>query len=184
MRLPRRRRRSRPASVGSNVSIDESVRIYGAERLHIGSNVRIDAFVVISAGAGGVEIGDYVHIGAHSFIAGAGRVEISSFVNISGRVSIYSSNEDPTGETLIGPMVPSELRDVITAPVSVGRHAAIGSGSVLLPGAALGDGSGVATLSLVKDSVEAFTIVGGVPARPIGTRSRRMVELEQELESS
>lgn len=169
------------AAAGSSLLIDPGARIIGAERIRVGSNVRIDAFAVLSAGQEGIVIGDHVHIAAHGFIAGDGRIEIGDFVNLSGRVSVYSSNEDYSGKTLTGPMVPREMRGLITAPVTVGRHAIIGAGSVLLPGVTLGEGAAVGALSLVNDDVGEFEIAAGIPARRIGKRSRKLLEAEQRL---
>jgi len=169
------------ASVGDRVAIDPTVRVIGAERVSIGSNVRIDAFVVLSAGEGGIAIGDYVHIGAHGFLAGTARIQIESFIGISGRVSIYSSTDTYSGGGIVGPTIPPDLREVTDAPVTVKKLSAIGAGSVLLPGVTLAEGAGVAALSLVRDDVGPFEMVGGIPARRIGTRARTMLELERRL---
>jgi galactoside O-acetyltransferase len=147
----------------------------------LGSNVRIDAFVVLSAGAGGITIGDHVHIAAHCFLAGAAPILIEDFANVSGRVSIYSSNDDYSGESLMGPTVPSDFTRVTSAPVTLRRHSIIGAGSILLPGVTLGEGAGVGALSLVKQDVGPFEMVGGVPARRIGTRARTVLDLEGKL---
>jgi acetyltransferase-like isoleucine patch superfamily enzyme len=169
------------ASVGDLVAIDPTVRVIGAERVSIGSNVRIDAFSVLSAGEGGIVIGDYVHIGAHGFLAGSARIELESFIGISGRVSIYSSTDTYSGEGIVGPTIPPDMREVYDAPVKVKNLSAIGAGSVLLPGVTLAEGAGVAALSLVRDDVEPFEMVGGIPAKPIGTRSRTMLEHARRL---
>ena len=50
------------ASLGSNVLISDKASIYGANRIQIGNNVRIDDFCVLSAGDGGIYIGNYIHI--------------------------------------------------------------------------------------------------------------------------
>jgi dTDP-4-amino-4,6-dideoxy-D-glucose acyltransferase len=165
------------------VAIDPAARIIGGDRITIGSHVRIDAFAVLSAGEEGIVIGDYVHIAAHAFMAGAARIEIGDFVNLSGRTSIYSSNDDYSGGSLAGPMVPVRLRDVHVARVRVGRHAIIGAGSVILPGVTIGEGAAVGALSLVKQDVAEFAVVAGVPARRIGSRSRELLNLEARMES-
>ncbi len=169
------------ASFGAGVKIDAAARFYGAGRIEVGSHTRIDAFCVLSAGDGGIRIGNHVHVAAHGFIAGAGRIELEDFANISGRVSIYSSNDDYSGATLTGPTVPDELKDVEVAPVRLGRHVIVGSGSVILPGVTLGEGAAVGALSIVKRDVEPFTIVAGHDARVIGTRKRDLLELESRL---
>ena len=170
------------ASVGTEVRIDAAARFYGADRIAIGSHTRIDAFCVLSAGEGGIRIGDHVHVAALGFIAGAGPIELEDFANISGRVSIYSSNDDYSGATLTGPTVPDELRDVQVAPVHVGRHVIVGAGSVLLPGVTIGEGAAVGALSIVKRDVEPFTIVAGPDARVIGERKRDLLELESRVD--
>lgn len=170
------------ASVGIDVRIDAAARFYSADRIEIGSHTRIDAFCVLSAGKGGIRIGNHVHIAAHGYIAGAGRIELEDFANISGRVSIYSSNDDYSGATLTGPTVPEELKAVEVAPVRVGRHVIVGSGSVILPGVTIEEGAAVGAVSIVKRDVEPFTIVAGPDARVIGTRKRDLLALESRVD--
>ena len=50
------------ASVGQNVQISDKASFYGASRITLGNNVRIDDFCVLSAGIGGIAIGNYIHI--------------------------------------------------------------------------------------------------------------------------
>jgi dTDP-4-amino-4,6-dideoxy-D-glucose acyltransferase len=172
------------AAVGDHVAIDPTARVIGAGRVSLGSHVRIDAFVLLSAGPGGIEIGDYVHIGAHGFIAGSAPIQIGDLVGISGRVSIYSSTDEYSGEGIVGPTIPPELRRVTDAPVMVGKNSAIGAGSVLLPGVTLAEGAGVGAMSLVRDDVGPFEMVAGIPARRIGTRARTLRELERKLRAA
>ena len=49
-------------SIGENVFISDKASIYGVKNIEIGSNVRIDDFCIISAGDGGIKIGDYVPV--------------------------------------------------------------------------------------------------------------------------
>jgi galactoside O-acetyltransferase len=170
------------ASVGADVRIDGAARFYSADRIEIGSHTRIDAFCVLSAGDGSIRIGNHVHIAAHGFMAGAGRIELEDFANISGRVSIYSSNDDYSGATLTGPTVPDELSNVEVAPVHIGRHVIVGAGSVILPGVTIGEGAAVGALSIVKRDVAPFTIVAGADMRVIGERKRDLLELEQRVD--
>jgi dTDP-4-amino-4,6-dideoxy-D-glucose acyltransferase len=169
------------ASVGDHVAIDPTVRVFGAQRVSLGSNVRIDAFVVLSAGAGGIAIGDYVHIGAHCFLAGSERIQMEDYSALSGRVSIYSSSDEYSGDGMIGPTLPPEVRQVTNAPVILKKHSAIGAGSIVLPGVTLAEGAAVGAMSLVRDDVGPFEMVAGVPAKRIGTRARTVLELERRL---
>jgi dTDP-4-amino-4,6-dideoxy-D-glucose acyltransferase len=167
------------ASVGENVQISDRASFYGAERIILGSNSRIDDFCVLSAGVGGISIGQHVHIAVYSSLIGAGKITLSDFCNISSRVSIYTSSDDPSGETMTNPTVSSEYSGVTHADVFLGKHVLVFGGSVILPGVTLEDGVVVGALSLIKRDCQAFGIYAGNPARRIKERKRDLLELEQ-----
>lgn len=169
------------AAVGDDVQISEWARFYGASRIVLGNHVRIDDFCVLSAGRGGIRIGNHVHIAVHCSLIGQGEIELDDFSGLSSRVSIYSSSDDYSGESLTNPTVPPELKNVIDAPVRLGRHVIVGSGSVILPGATLAEGAAIAALSLVNRDCQAFGIYAGNPARRIKERSRALLALETRL---
>ena len=54
--------------------------------------------------------------------------------------------------------------------VIVGNDVWIGHAAILLPGVSVGDGAVIAAGAVVSRDVEPYTIVGGVPARPIRKR--------------
>ena len=168
-------------AVGDNVLLSSKASIYGAERISIGSNVRIDDFCVLSAGEGGIAIGSYVHIAVFCSLIGAGKITLGDFANLSSRVSIYSSSDDYSGRTMTNPMVPDHLKAVDSRPVSVGRHVIVGCGAVILPGVTLHDGVAVGALSVVKDDCDPFGIYGGVPARRVGNRDKTLLALEKDV---
>ncbi|KFK97885.1 MULTISPECIES: acyltransferase [unclassified Serratia (in: enterobacteria)] len=169
------------ASFGVNVLISDKASIYGASRIKIGSNVRIDDFCVLSAGCGGIEIGNYIHIAIYSSLIGGGKITVSDFCNISSKVAIYSSNDDYSGEYMTNPMVPSVFTNVTNDMVFLGKHVIIGSGSLVLPGASLYEGVAIGAFSLVTKDCEAFNIYAGVPAKKIKRREQKLLECESEL---
>lgn len=169
------------ASFGEDVRISKKASIYNPSRIAIGSHVRVDDFCVLSAGEGGIEIGDYVHIAVYCSLIGAGKIKLNDFCNLSSRVSIYSSNDDYSGEHLTNPTVPDKFTGVTHADVLLGKHVIIGSGSIVLPGICLADGVAVGALSLVTKNCQAFGIYGGAPARRLGERKRDLLELEKQL---
>ncbi len=164
---------------GREVRISRKASFYGVERISIGNHVRIDDFCIISAGEGGVTIGNYIHIAAYSSIIGGGEVLLEDFVNISSRVSIYSSNDDYSGVVMTGPMVPAQWTNIVTARVEIKRHVIIGCGSVILPGISIGEGVAVGALSLVKADCKSFGVYCGTPARFVGVRQQTLLECER-----
>ncbi|AOJ93082.1 galactoside O-acetyltransferase [Burkholderia multivorans] len=172
------------AAVGTNVRVAKNCTILGLENISLGSNVRIDGPTVIAASAGYVRIGSYVHIGGMSFIAGAGGVEIADFAGLSQGVRLYSASDDYSGSSLTNPTIPREFLNVKKAPIMIGRHVIVGSGSVVLPGCTIGEGSSVGALTLVTKSLESWGVFLGTPAKRIKRRSKRLLELEGALLAS
>lgn len=171
------------ASCGENVYISDKASFYGASNIHIGSNVRIDDFCVLSAGEGGIVIGDYIHIAVYSSLIGKGKIYLGDFCNISSRVSIYSSSDDFSGNFMTNPMVPENYTNVIKKTTIIGKHVVIGCGSVILPGVTLHKGCAVGALSLVKESFPEYMKIAGVPAKAFSTRSRDCEILQMQFEN-
>jgi galactoside O-acetyltransferase len=169
------------AAIGKNVVISDKASFYNCASIALGDNARIDDFCVLSAGAGGISLGNNVHIAAFSLLVGAGRITLADFSGISSRVSIYSSTDDYSGATMTNPTIPSEFTGVAHADVSLGKHVIVGSGSVILPGAILEEGVAVGALSLVKGHCPAFGIYAGNPAKRVKERKRDLLELERQF---
>jgi acetyltransferase-like isoleucine patch superfamily enzyme len=166
-------------SIGSDVQVDETVQVFGAQHVEIGSHVRIDCFAVITAGPKKVSIGNYVHLGVGACLFGTAGIQVGDFTSLSSRVSVYSTDDDYGSGRLSGPMVPLEYRSVHSSPVVLERHTLVGAGSVILPGVRICPGSAVGALSMVKGDVGEGELVAGVPARFL---RRRNVGLLRELE--
>lgn len=166
------------AELGANVLISDRVSVYGAQRIKIGNNVRIDDFCVLSAGVGGIEIGDFVHIAVYASLIGAGKIGIADFCNISSRVSIYTSNDDYSGETLTNPMIPDQFKKVRVGDVLLSKHVIVGSGSVILPNVLIGEGVAIGALSLVSKNCDPFYVYAGKPAKKIKERKRDLLVME------
>lgn len=167
--------------VGENCLLSDKASYYNCNNISIGDNTRVDDFAVLSAGVGGINIGSYVHIAIGASFIGAGKISLKDFSNVSSRVSIYSSNDDYSGEYMTNPMVPKEFTNVSHADVTIGRHVIIGSGSVVLPGVTLEDGVAIGALSLVNKSCEEFSIYIGTPIRKVKNRSKNLLKVEKDL---
>ncbi len=172
------------AGYGKNVLISNKCSIYGHAKIELGDDVRIDDFCVLSAGNGGIKIGSYIHMAVYSSLIGRGEIRVCDFANISSRVSVYSSNDDYSGMHMTNPMIDEAFTGVNHQKVFIGRHAIIGSGSIILPGVTIEDGVAIGALSLVNRDCKAFGIYTGAPARKMGERKRDILALEQKFLAS
>ena len=134
-----------------------------------------------SAGNGHIRIGSYIHIGGMCFVAGAGGVDLEDFSGLSQGVRIYSASDDYSSHALTNPTVPREFLNVDIAPVRLGRRVIIGSGSVILPGCNVGEGSSVGAMSLVTKSLAPWGIYAGAPARFLKKRSQQLLAMEARM---
>jgi galactoside O-acetyltransferase len=171
-------------SVGEDVRIHSSVVFFNPKKIFLGSHVRIDCFSLLSAGEEGIHFHNHIHIGAGSYLfGGGGKIELDSFANISSRVSLFTSNDDYVDGYMTNPMVPHCYKKVENGPIALRKHAIIGSGAIILPNVEIGLGGVVGALSLVKNTVEPFTVVCGIPAKKKEKeRNRKFLELEMEFE--
>lgn len=167
--------------VGVDVEVHSTCLIVGLENLSLGNHVRIDAFCSLLPANGHIRIGDHVHIAAYAFLSGAEGIEVSDFVGISRGVGIYTRNDDYTGQALTGPTVPAKYLKLTKGAVTLGRHVVIGTGSVVLPGVNIGEGSTIGALSLVRSDLDAWGVYAGVPVRRLRARSRELLTYEQLL---
>lgn len=172
------------AAVGEDVALSDKASFYNCGKISIGNHVRIDDFCVLSAGQGGIKLGDYIHIAVYASIIGGGGVIVEDFCNISSRVSIYSSSDDYSGATMTNPLIPSQYTGVTHADVRLCEHVIVGSGSVVLPGVTLHQGVAVGALSLVNRDCAEFGIYAGTPAKWVRARDRGLLAIERQFRAS
>lgn len=164
---------------GENVLISKKSSIYGAEKISIGNNVRIDDFCILS---GKIHINSYIHIAAYTALYGGDEgIYIDDFANISSKVSIYSISDDYSGETITNPMVPDKYKNVINKKVIIQKHVIIGCGSVILPGVTLKEGSSFGAMSLINKDSNEWSINAGIPFKELRKRSKKALQIEQEF---
>lgn len=161
-------------SIGHDVLISRYARIYNPSTMKIGNNVRIDDFCILS---GNIEIGDNVHISAYVALYGKAGIEIHDYAGISAQTILYSETDDFSGKYLVGPMHPFSKRKIQQGKIVVGKYAQIGSSCVVFPLVEIGEGAAVGAMSLVRESLEPWSINFGIPARYIKPRSKAMLEL-------
>ena len=168
-------------SLGKDVKLSRKASIYNPKDISIGDYSRIDDFCVISAGEGGIDIGRNVHIAVYVLMMGKAKISLGDFSGLSSRVSIYSSNDDYSGEAMTNPTVDSKYTNVYSSPVTIGEHVIIGSGSVVLPGITVGRGTSVGALTIVNKDCAEFKVYIGSPMRCLKDRSRNLLLHEIKL---
>ena len=164
------------ASVGDNVLIARSAKIYDAKYTSIGSRVTIDEFCVVS---GAIEFHNNVHL-AHSSLVIGGRegVLFKDFSGLAFGACIFCQSDDYSGLSLTNPTVPMEYRGITRGRVTLGRHVIIGTRSVVFPGVTLADGCAVGAMSVVTKSTDEWSIYIGNPAKRVKARSQALLEKE------
>ncbi len=170
--------------VGKDTKISRKASFYGAKNISIGDNVRIDDFCVLSSQYGKINIGNYVHLAVFVSVQGNGEINIGDFVGIGARVTILSSSDDFSGESLANSCVPDKFKGVKNADVNINKHCIIGAGTVILPGITMGEGAAVGALSLVNKNCESFFIYYGNPIKKLMPRSQNLLQVEKEFLNS
>lgn len=163
--------RARLASVGANTQIFSGALITHPEAVHLGDHSRIDDYVRIEGGKG-VSIGDYVHLASFSSILGGGEFQMGAYGGLAQGARVVTGTGHPL---LLG--APAELQppedDVLAMSrgrVVLGDWVLVGVNAVVLQDVTLGDGAVVAAGAVVTQDVDPWTIVAGVPARPVASR--------------
>jgi dTDP-4-amino-4,6-dideoxy-D-glucose acyltransferase len=164
-------------SVGKNLKLSVDVRIYGANKISIGDNVRIDAFCILATGAQGyINLGSHIHIATNVALYGGGGIDIGDFCTISSKCTLYSTSDDYSGEYLIGPQIGEDFLKVDCKPIIMKNYSAIGAHALVLPGTILNEGSVLGAMSLAPKELEEWKIYAGTPAKPLKDRKRDLIE--------
>jgi putative colanic acid biosynthesis acetyltransferase WcaF len=103
-------------------------------------------------------------VGKHCLLDARGSLRIGRNANISGGVRLLTGSHDTN----------SERFEAYYRPVTIESKAWVATGATVLPGVTVGEGAVVAAGAVVSRDVEPFTVVAGIPARPIAERTRTL----------
>jgi len=166
-------------SLGRNVLISRTCRIYTPDQISIGNHVLIDDFTILN---GEITIGDHVHISSNDELyAGEASITIMDFCGISSRCAFYATSDDFSGASLNNPTVPRAFRFEKNLPIVLEKHVLIGTGCSIMPGVTLGEGCSFGSMTLINKSTEPWGIYVGSPARRIRERDRGLLEFEKKM---
>ena len=134
------------------------LRIYGAR---IASNALV-YHGLWAVAPRGLSIGRSSVIGDHAILDARAGLTIGENVNLSTNVAIWTGQHDYQAPDF----------GFKSGPVHIEDYAWLSFRSTILPGVTVGEGAVVAAGAVVTKNVAPYTVVGGVPAKMIGTRSR------------
>jgi maltose O-acetyltransferase len=131
--------------IGRNTNVQMSCRFLNGRRISFGNGNVINFGCLLDGRKYDIRFGDNVSIGPEATI-----------------LSLGHDPQSPTFEDRGGEVV-------------IGNRVWIGYRALIMPGVTLGEGAVVAAGAVVTNDVKPFTIVAGVPARPIGSRNPDLV---------
>lgn len=163
--------RRRLKALGASPVLGEDVEIMGGGNISIGARFAILRNGILRAHAGGgLRIGDDVSLNTGVFIdaAGGGCIEIGDGALIGPNVIMRASNH-----SFDDPSRPMREQGHSPGRIVLKEDVWLGAGAVVVPGVTIGEHAIVGAGAVVTRDVEPWTIVGGVPAKPIGKRPRK-----------
>lgn len=160
------------AHIGRNARIMGRLEIIFSDpacrgSLEIGENFRSESNVTLSPRGGRIQIGCNFFMGKGSLIqATAGSVvTIGDDVMVANMVTIVASDH-----SVVNTAVPMCRQPECGVGIRIGSDVWIAAHAVLTDGVNVGDGAVIAAGAVVTRDVPAYSIVGGVPAKQIGSR--------------
>jgi galactoside O-acetyltransferase len=156
---------TRRLQAGRNLVIQEGVTLAGD--ITAGDDVALSRGSSIYAERGACRLGSRVGLGIHSMIDAndGGEVVIGDDVLIATGCVLRASNHQ-----FRDPVRPINAQGHSGGRIAVGNDVWLGANVVVVAGVTIGDHAIVGAGAVVTKDVEPWTIVGGVPAQPIGRR--------------
>lgn len=149
-----------------------SLQALGQDGISLGDHVSIGDYgkVVVSTTLNQIgehiRIGNNVGIGEYAYLGGAGGLTIGNDCIIGQYFSCHPENHN-----FEDPETPIRHQGVSRSGITLGKNCWVGAKVTLLDGVCIGDHSVVAAGAVVTKSFPAYSVLGGVPARLIKTRS-------------
>lgn len=164
--------------VGEGVRVFKKNTLINHNNIYLGDGCQIDDFVHIIASAP-VRIGKRVHVACFTSIAGGGAVTLEDYSGLSAGCRLISGTERFMGEGMTNPCVPENFRSVSRSYIVIGRHAILGTNTIIFPGVTVGEGVATGAGTIISKDLEPWGLYMGSPAKRIKTRPSEII-LEQE----
>ena len=154
------------ARCGEGCVFEAGVLVFHPENVHLAERVYVGHQTILKGYyKSTMEIGEGTWIGQQCFFHSAGGLRIGQHVGIGPGVRILTSNHREAGRDL--PILSSPLD---FAEVVIEDDADIGVSAVILPGVTIGRGAQIGAGAVVAESIPAYAVAAGVPARVLRFR--------------
>ena len=161
-------------SCGENVFIGQNVIFTQPQNVHLGNNVRIDPFSLITCK---LETGNNVQITSHTMLGGKDQwVKMGDWTFIGYGSKLFTASEDYSGK--FGPV--NEYWGngrTFKGDIILNNYSGIASDVILFPGVELPEGTCIGAQSLVhtKNELSEYTVYVGNPLRHFKDRDKETV---------
>jgi acetyltransferase-like isoleucine patch superfamily enzyme len=155
--------------------IDSRVRLVNPRGMHLDRHAEIGYASCVKCVPGSFHMGEFSAIGENCWVSSTQSVRIERDVMIGPGCHITDANHGLDGDELI------RNQPRAASPVTIGEGAWLGAGAKVLAGVRVGKGSVVGAGAVVTKDVPDYMIVGGVPARIIGSRDEATRPQEEAL---
>lgn len=145
-----------------------NLAISGMKNISFGRGNRIGRSCFLSAASGKLVLGDYVSVSPCSHLgADNGEIIIGDYVAIGPGCVLRAANHNFKRVD-----IPIMAQGHNFGQIIIEKDVWIGANCVITPNSHIGEGAVVGAGAVVTKNVEAWSIVGGVPARIIGWRKK------------
>lgn len=164
------------AQIGAKVRLGAAARLVNrnrADAARIGDECVIRGVLRLES-QGLLKIGDLVYVGDGCVVSAMERVEIGSGTLLAHGVQVFDNDTHPVDaeervadfRKKLGYVLPKPI-SIRHAAVRIGRRCWLGMNSIVMKGVTIGDGTIVASGSIVVADLPPGVVAAGNPARPI-----------------
>ena len=162
-------RHPRRISIGDGVMIDDGCVLDArgsSDGLDVGEGALVSRDTILCCKEGPIRVGARVNFGWRCVVSSVGGVTIGEAALLAGDCYVGGGRYHMADRN----RSIAEQGSYSRGPVVIGARSWIGARAIVLDGVAIGEGAVVAAGAVVADDVPPFSVVAGVPARPLRER--------------
>ncbi len=154
-----------------DINLAEGVVVKTPDKLFAGRSLFLDVRAYLNCAGGDwnensgyIRVGDNVEIGPYSVLWGAGGITLGNDVHLGAHVSITAHEAKQVPPDKIDAF---KALDMEFAPVVIEDHVLVCSGTVINPGVTIGHHAMIGAGAVVTHDIPPYALAGGCPARVI-----------------